>query len=342
MIAEGAIVLAEESISSRLAFGESCASIEHDPDIVAQKFGRYHPRLDSFEVKGDQRAFISKYSTVLLPDLTAIAFHRSPVLIERVDIPDFTLWLPTFGTATLRSGRQIISVGRGIGFGLDTSRHRIIENDSVGGVLFKLDRPRLSKVMETMAGSSVDTRHWWDREELRLLAFDNNRFPFMLFCDAMLGVLDTIAMNPALAQRLPVGDQFYRMVAMLLGSTFGAETSGKRRGDASRREIERLCDFIDAKLMDPLTLTQLEAESGLSARVLQMQFRKHFGLTPMEWVRNRRLDLARTRLLADPTLMITSLSYELGFSSPSHFAAYYQRRFGELPSRVRSRKDLMD
>ena len=142
----------DESNSLRLAFGDGGAFVERDPDMFAQKFNQYHPRLDSFEVKGDRRAFTSKYSKVMLPELTAIAFTRSPMLIERVDIPDFTLWLPTFGTATIGSGRQTISVGCGIGFALDTTRRRVIEGEHVGGVLFKLDRRRLSEVIETMAG----------------------------------------------------------------------------------------------------------------------------------------------------------------------------------------------
>lgn len=331
----GAIVLANEADIPRLAFGEGCAAIERDPDVFAHHFNRLHPRLVAVELKGDKRDFGVKYSKVFLPDLTAIAFHRSPMVIERAEIPDFTLCLVTSGTSTIHSGGQSLSVGGEIGYALNTTRQRVVESTEVGGIFFKLDRARLSDVMDKMAGSKVDTRHWWDREELRLLPFENSRFPFVHFCEGMLGVLDTIAMNPALSSKLSVQDQFYRMVATLLGSTFGAAASGKSRTEASRREMERLCDFIDARLIDPLGLSDLEAESGLSARVLQMQFRKYFGMTPMEWVRNRRLDLARTKLLADPTLMITSLSYELGFSSPSHFAAYYQRRFGELPSRAR-------
>jgi transcriptional regulator GlxA family with amidase domain len=82
-----------------------------------------------------------------------------------------------------------------------------------------------------------------------------------------------------------------------------------------------------------LTLTRLEQVSGLSARALQYNFRLQFACTPMQWVSQQRVDMARIELQhPDLTTSVTSVATNFGFANLGNFSRVYADRIGELPS----------
>jgi len=83
-------------------------------------------------------------------------------------------------------------------------------------------------------------------------------------------------------------------------------------------------------------MTELAAVAGVSLRALQTGFLRHRGCTPMEFLRARRLDLARTRLLASaPGVSIATIARECGVSHLGRFSAHYRARFGERTTDTR-------
>jgi transcriptional regulator GlxA family with amidase domain len=71
----------------------------------------------------------------------------------------------------------------------------------------------------------------------------------------------------------------------------------------------------------------------MSKRSLHYAFQDRFGVTPMQWVRQERLTLARSQLaIATRGTSITALALSCGFTKPARFASYYSLQFGELPS----------
>ncbi|WP_287287184.1 helix-turn-helix domain-containing protein [Okeania sp. SIO2B9] len=69
-------------------------------------------------------------------------------------------------------------------------------------------------------------------------------------------------------------------------------------------------------------------------------FQELFGISPMRYLKVRRLNAVRQRLKAsDPeNCTITFLASEFGFYSPSHFTRDYKTMFGELPSETLRKK----
>jgi AraC-like DNA-binding protein len=108
-------------------------------------------------------------------------------------------------------------------------------------------------------------------------------------------------------------------------------------GDAplAPRYIRAVEDYIDAHLADPIGLDDLLAVSGSSARTLQTSFLRYRGTTPMRFLRDRRLDHARTEILRRPGVRVTDIAIECGFSHLGRFARQYGVRFGEAPSHTR-------
>ncbi|MES9815386.1 MAG: AraC family transcriptional regulator [Candidatus Thiodiazotropha sp.] len=91
-------------------------------------------------------------------------------------------------------------------------------------------------------------------------------------------------------------------------------------------------DYIHAHLCEQLLLDQLSAVAGVSGRSLQLAFKKHRGVSPMEYIRNCRLDRARELLQKRSASNITQIALDCGFNHLSKFSNYYKLRFGELPS----------
>ncbi|MEW2570630.1 helix-turn-helix transcriptional regulator [Streptomyces sp. NPDC047070] len=98
--------------------------------------------------------------------------------------------------------------------------------------------------------------------------------------------------------------------------------------------VRRVTDAMHADPAHPFTQTELAALSGVSLRSLQNAFRDHHGQPLMVYLRNLRLDRAHTDLhtAQRPGTTIADIANRWGFFHHSRFAAYYQQRFGTLPS----------
>jgi AraC-like DNA-binding protein len=101
--------------------------------------------------------------------------------------------------------------------------------------------------------------------------------------------------------------------------------------------VRRAAAFIEAHADQPVTLADIAAAAGVTGRALQSAFRRSYDTTPVGYLRQARLERAYTELRdADAAAGVTvaAVARRWGWTSPSQFAAAYQRRFGEPPSRT--------
>ncbi|NET74468.1 MAG: helix-turn-helix transcriptional regulator [Sphaerospermopsis sp. SIO1G2] len=89
-----------------------------------------------------------------------------------------------------------------------------------------------------------------------------------------------------------------------------------------------------ASFEKPLTLKQLAQKLESSSSALSYGFKELFGMSPMRYLKVRRLNALRQHLKAsDPEeFTVTMLANQFGFWSAGHFARDYKAMFGELPS----------
>ncbi|WP_208976968.1 AraC family transcriptional regulator [Stappia sp. ES.058] len=105
---------------------------------------------------------------------------------------------------------------------------------------------------------------------------------------------------------------------------------------ASPREIRIALEYIHANLAEPINLADIARAARLNVRTLQKGFQRFYGQSPMEVLRNARLDTAHYLLAArqDPP-SVSEAAYSCGFSHLGRFSYYYKDRFGHLPSEQR-------
>ncbi|MDC0135463.1 AraC family transcriptional regulator [Sulfitobacter sp.] len=110
-----------------------------------------------------------------------------------------------------------------------------------------------------------------------------------------------------------------------------------RVGDTVRPHAIRCAlDFMHANLAEPLRIDDISQACGINVRTLQKGFRQALGQTPMQVLRDARLDTAYYLLNARAdTNTVSDAAYSAGFSHLGRFALQYRARFGHSPSRRR-------
>jgi AraC-like DNA-binding protein len=101
--------------------------------------------------------------------------------------------------------------------------------------------------------------------------------------------------------------------------------------------VRRAAAFIETHADRPVTLADIAAAAGVTGWALQSAFQRYYDATPVGYLRQARLERAYTELQdADPAAGVTvaAVARRWGWTSPGQFAAAYQRRFGEPPSRT--------
>ncbi|WP_397473537.1 AraC family transcriptional regulator [Pusillimonas sp.] len=97
--------------------------------------------------------------------------------------------------------------------------------------------------------------------------------------------------------------------------------------------IKRAQAYIEHNAHLPLTASDIADHVGVSIRSLFAGYRKYRSTSPMQYLKEVRLDAARAQLSAPaPDTTVTQAALDWGFGHLGEFSAAYQRRFGELPS----------
>lgn len=142
--------------------------------------------------------------------------------------------------------------------------------------------------------------------------------------------------DPKLLERLAIGEQLCRLMAVLICPTTARQPDADPRQQTENQgkdSFEELIDYIKANLDQPLNLTLLANQSHYSRRALQYAFRDRLGCTATQWIRSQRLDLAQQRLLsAQSGDTVTRIAQACGYRSLSLFSIEFQQRFHVKPS----------
>jgi DNA-binding CsgD family transcriptional regulator/AraC-like DNA-binding protein len=125
--------------------------------------------------------------------------------------------------------------------------------------------------------------------------------------------------------------------ALLVGQPHDLAHLLEKPAPPSSRGVVRLVEaYLEAHAGEPVRVADLPALTGASVRSIEAAFRAHQGTTPGAFLRDRRLDLARRRLLSpDAETTVTSVAHAAGFLRVEHFEAAYAGRFGERPAETR-------
>ena len=93
--------------------------------------------------------------------------------------------------------------------------------------------------------------------------------------------------------------------------------------------IIKACEYIENNLSEKITLAHLTNCTGYSERAIQLLFKKHFKLTPFEYIEEQRLlkafKLIKTHKNEKP---VTHIAKDVGLIHLGRFSVKFKKRFG--------------
>lgn len=98
------------------------------------------------------------------------------------------------------------------------------------------------------------------------------------------------------------------------------------------RHMSRAIEYVNAHASEDISINDVADYARTSVRNLQLGFRLHKNMTPMQYLRQVRLAAARSDLInEDVRITWQNIALRWGFSDISLFSRYYKEKYDESP-----------
>jgi AraC-like DNA-binding protein len=322
----------------RLPFGEKISTSSRDHKSYADRLQRANPSLNEFAPSGDSKEFNSKVAVMHINGVKLVAGANTSVNMESCHSNEINLVIPFSGSVSQVVDGDKHDYGANQGAMLLPAQGRKGRSTVGGSVLLTLDPQRIQQTVQAMLGAEASTPIDLRLQHARVLPWHQGDVAFDATFRHLYGLIDSLCEHPDVLANLGIDDVLYRQASLMLRPDlfFQQDTQYQYRFNkniATHRIVDTAVAYIERHLTERITLSDLERVSNASARVLQYTFMARFGCSPMNWIRQQRMEMARTRLLASRNgESVTQIALECGFHAPSKFAMAYRKMYGELPS----------
>lgn len=102
------------------------------------------------------------------------------------------------------------------------------------------------------------------------------------------------------------------------------ETEDRPAATAYNVHIQRALTIFENHLRDRITVGDVASRLGITQAHLTRLFTEHFGVSPLQYYRRVRMEVAAS-LLLNTTDSIKEIAWELGYTNPFHFSRSFQR-----------------
>ena len=265
-----------------------------------------------------------------------IVHFGAEMFVDPGDVGGYHVNVPLSGAVASRCGTRDIVATPGLAAVFTPNEHTVLPSWSADAtqICIKIERATLEGELARILGHPVDQRVLFD------IGFDLTRPAGQRWWSTLQILIDALddpdpRPDTALAAQV---DHLERALIVGLLANHGHSMSEALHIDVTDRNpaaVKKVVEVIRQAPGAQYTIADLAQASGVGVRQLQKLFHDHFGMSPSEYVRNIRLDGVRSELLAGADrATVSDVAYRWGFNHLGRFAHYYQRKFGEAPSRT--------
>lgn len=329
-----------QHVLTPLLFGDDSCTTHRDAGALGASVMSLCPHLRDCDVRSGH-AFMGKTASVQLPGMSFLAAAVTSLRMDVADHVHSSIAFPVHGHARLRLDGQAFRWGPASGclFVPAGSGPKKAHYRAHNMLMLQIDQQALELAARAVLGLERD--HPVDLGCDRAAILTARAGPSLTMLARQIGAtIDLYALNPQLLHRLGFQDFVYRQLVLLFRPDWQAQPPGRDSlaGSRKRRAIDRACDAMLADLPGRFTLSELAELSCMSVRALQYGFRSRFDKSPMQWLRDERLEHARRSLLGGTQDSMAQLAGDCGFATASAFSAFYRRRYGEAPTTTRAKR----
>ena len=304
-----------------------------DMDVIAELINRqYVEHRATFRCTDPSRVDAGTRSVIADPLEAAVVRYRGFYYHARVRPPDDFFALVTLsGTGTLATAREQVHFTTGDVLLDPVDLPFSADMHDCTFALLRVPRPVAGDLaeehtglpaadlrFESVAPVSASARASWSRT--------------VAFVWGQLTGSGIAEISPILVQELT------RLAAAALLETFPntAITAAYSPGSewVPPATVRRAAAFIEAHTGQPVTVTEIAAAAGVTARALQYTFPRYYGTTITGYLRRVRLEQAHRELqAADPTTgtTVAEVGRRWGWASPASFTTAYRKQYGLPP-----------
>jgi AraC-like DNA-binding protein len=307
------------------------ADLDETREHVARVFCDHRLSLGPGERQIDARQHVARLGDVTLTYLD----YGGAVDIDPGPLDSFYLvQMPLAGRAAVRCGGEEIVSTAALASVPDPDRPLAMRWEAgTPHVIVRFEREALERRASALTGRRIEGGLGF------ALGFDVGGAAGARWRAALqLALAEIDAADSATNGSLGAGPLQDLLSTLLLYALPGAQSDALRTPVAASgdRAVRAAVAFAHAHATEPIDLAAIAEAAGVGVRALQAGFRRSLGTTPLAYLRDYRLDLAR-QALATGREPVTQVAFRLGFAHLGRFSAVYRERFGESPSVTRSR-----
>ncbi|MBC6714337.1 response regulator [Treponema sp. Marseille-Q3903] len=112
------------------------------------------------------------------------------------------------------------------------------------------------------------------------------------------------------------------------------ETISEAKSFDSNPIIKKVCEIIDSKLSEDISLEQMACTVGVSSFYLSKLFKEEKGVTYINFISDKRLEKSR-QMLAETDLSIKEITGEVGYNDQNYFSRIFKNKYGLSPKEYR-------
>lgn len=157
------------------------------------------------------------------------------------------------------------------------------------------------------------------------------------FCSDILKALNTFVFEYSKSMMnadITLEAQTEIITHWLIRSIFGETLD--MRAVSSDYSLARAQHYIEQHYMDNLTVEKLANLGYMSKTTFNRRFKKEIGITPIEYLIEVRIKMAKLMLKRKENPM-TDIAMRCGFGSSAHFSSCFQKHVGISPSEYRNK-----
>lgn len=157
------------------------------------------------------------------------------------------------------------------------------------------------------------------------------------FLDSLLNSIGCALGDPAPECRLQASCLAHALSAHLLRAPYfvsGAGDSFEPHGRLSARQLETLRRYIEDRLSQKLSISEIAAYMGLSRAQFLRRFKASTGTSPHRWIVEARIRKAK-ELLAASTRSCDDIAHDCGFAGQTHLSTAFRRIAALSPAAYR-------
>jgi AraC-like DNA-binding protein len=123
---------------------------------------------------------------------------------------------------------------------------------------------------------------------------------------------------------------YFAMLICLLAQSYSLH----HNSDIASGRLDKVLNYVNEHFREKISLPEIANIANLSVSQLVRIFKKNYGMTPVDYIIELRLNEAR-RLLGNTTLAVSEIADITGFNDSNYFSRAFRKRFGITPIKSR-------